>query len=128
MRIIVASSISASDNQSEILHHHVYDTHTESWNQRPAKKKPFVQVRIQVDKASAKTLGTKELDIRTPEVLSKAFADTGASASMTGTMGMRSIGASETDLTRCSMRLYGADNSDIELLGVIPVFITEIMK
>ena len=125
MRIMVASSISASDNQSEILHHHVYDTHSESWSQRPAKKKPFVQVRIQVDKVSAKTLGTKELDIQTPEVLSKALADTGASVSMTGTMGMRSIGASETDLTRCSMRLYGADNSDIELLGVIPVLITD---
>ena len=31
MRIMVISAISACDNKSEVLHHHVYDPHTESW-------------------------------------------------------------------------------------------------
>ncbi len=44
---------------------------------------------------------------------------------MAGVKFMRSIGVSEADLIRCAMRLFGADNSDIMLLGVIPVIMTD---
>ena len=125
MRIMVISAISACDNKSEVLHHHVYDPHTESRKQRPAKNKPFVQVKVRVDKGATLMLGTKKLNTQTQNIVSKALADTGASVTMGGVSVMRSLGVAEADLTKCAMRLYGADNSDIDLLGVIPVIISD---
>ena len=53
--------------------------------------------------------------------------DTRASVTMAGTKFMRSMGQSEANLAKCNMRLYGADNNDIQLLGVIPVIITDVV-
>ena len=65
------------------------------------------------------------MNVRTLEITDRALADTRASVSMAGVKFMRSIGVSEADLIRCAMRLFGADNSDIMLIGVIPVIITD---
>ena len=125
MAIMVVSAIAATT--PDAIHHHVYDPNTQSWCQRPAKNKPFVRVHVKVDKtsATAQTLGTRQLNVRTQEVTDRALADSGASVSMAGTKFMRSLGVSEADLTKCALRLYGADNSDIDLIGVIPVIITD---
>ena len=88
LAIMVVSAISATTVTSDVLHHHVFDSSTQSWEQRPAKKKPFVRVHVKVDREAAQAV-------------------------------------SEADLIRCAMKLYGADNSDIDLLGVRPLIITD---
>ena len=125
LAIMVVSAISATTIASDVLHHHVFDSSTQSWQQRPAKKKPFVRVHVKVDKEAAQTLGGRKMNVRTLEITDRALADTGASVSMAGVKFMRSISVSEADLIRCAMRLFGADNSDIMLLGVIPVIMTD---
>ena len=125
MRILVVSAISATTITSDVLHHHVFDQHTQSWQQRPAKKKPFVRVTVKVDKDTAVALGMKKVNVKTHVITDRALPDTGASVTLTGTKTMRNIGITEADLTRCALRLYGADGKDIELLGPIPVIITD---
>ena len=121
----MVSAISATTVTSDVLHHHVFDQHTQSWQQRPAKKKPFVKVTIKVDKNSARELGAKRVNVKTQVITDRALPDTGASVTLSGTKLMRNIGITEADLTRCAMRLYGADGNDIDLLGTVPVIITD---
>ena len=95
MRILVVSAISATTITSDVLHHHVFDQHTQSWRQRPAKKKPFVRVTVKVDKDSAVTLGMKKVNVKTHVITERALPDTGASVTLTGTKTMRNIGITE---------------------------------
>ena len=53
------------------------------------------------------------------------MGDTGASVCLGGPPTLRSLGITEDHLTKCSMTLYGADNTDINLLGIVPVTITD---
>ena len=48
LAIMVVSAISATTVTSDVLHHHVFDSRTQSWQQRQAKKKPFVKVHVKV--------------------------------------------------------------------------------
>ena len=109
MTLMVGSVISPVN----ILHHHVYDKSSQSWTQRAAKKKPFVRVRVKVDREACQILGAKNINTRTKEITDSSMADTRASVCLSGTKFMRSLGLSESDLTKCDMRLYGADNGDI---------------
>ena len=121
MTLMVGSVVSSVNT----LHHHVYDKSSQSWTRRPAKKKPFVRVRVKVDREACQILGAKNINTRTEEITDNSMADTGASVCLSGTKFMRSLGLSESDLTKCDMRLYGADNGDINLVGVVPVMITD---
>ena len=127
MAIMVVSAIAATTVTSDVLHHHVYDSSTQSWHQRPAKRKPLVRVQVKVDKtrSTAQDLGIRQLNIQTQEVTDRALADSGASVTLAGLKFMRSMGVSEADLVRCAMRLYGADGADINLIGAVPVIITD---
>ena len=128
--MIMTGSVISSTNVStatDSLHHHVFDKHSQRWRQRPAKRKPFVKVRVMVDKEACKELAIGDVTAQTLETTDKALPDTGASVTMAGTKFMRSLGVSEPDLPRCNLRLYGADNTDINLLGVIPVIITDVV-
>ena len=92
LRILVVSAISATTVTSDVLHHHVFDQHTQSWQQRPAKKKPFVKVTIKVDKNSARELGAKRVNVKTQVITDRALPDTGASVTLSGTKLMRNTG------------------------------------
>ena len=67
----------------------------------------------------------KNMNVKTMEVTDSGMADTGASVCLAGSKLMRSLGLTEANLAQCDMRLYGADNTDIQLLGVVPVIITD---
>ena len=100
LAIMVVSAISATTVTSDVLHHHVFDSSKQSWQQRQAKKKPFVRVHIKVDKEAAQILSTRKLSVRTQEITDRALTDTGASVAMAGLKFMRSLGVSEADLIR----------------------------
>ena len=65
------------------------------------------------------------MNVKTEMITDRALPDIGASVTLSGTRLMRNIGIKEADLTRCAMRLYGADGNDIDLLGMVPVIITD---
>ena len=110
---------------SDTVHHHVYDGSSHSWQRRPAKRKSFVRVKARLDKEACQVLGMRNINLRAEETQDRALPDTGASVTMAGTKLMRSLGQSEANLAKCDMRLYGADNNDIQLLAVIPVISTD---
>ena len=66
------------------------------------------------------------MGVRTREVEDHGMTDTGASVCMSGTNSMRAMGLTERVMMKCDLRLYGADNSDIKLLGAVFVVITDI--
>ena len=119
---MVGSIISSTTITSDTLHHHVFDTASQSWQQRPARRKPFIKVKMRVDKEACKLLGVRNMNVWTEDT---GMADTGASVCMSGTKPMRALGLTEAKLMKCDLRLYAADNSDINLLGAVFVIITD---
>ena len=65
------------------------------------------------------------MNVRTQETEDAGMADPGASVCLGGRKVMRSLGLTEANLARSNLRLYGADNSDIDLIGAVPVTITD---
>ena len=63
--------------------------------------------------------------VQTKKLETQGMGDTGASVCLGGPPTLRSLGITEDHLTKCSMTLYGADNTDINLLGIVPVMITD---
>ena len=124
MTIMVGATISTTMT-SDTVYHHVYDGSSHSWQRKPAKRKPLVRVKTRLDKEACQILGMRNINLQAEETQERALPDTGASVTMAGTKFMRSLGQSEANLAKCDMRLYGADNNDIKLLGVIPVIITD---
>ena len=82
MTVMVGSAIASTTMTSDTLHHHVFDTASQRWQQRPAKRKPFINVKMKVDKLACKELGVKNMNVRTLEAEDSGMADTGASVCM----------------------------------------------
>ena len=114
---MVGSAIASTTMTSETLHHQVFDKTSQSWQQRPARRKPFINVKMKVDKESCKLHGARNMNVKTKVIEDRGMADTGASVCLSGPKTMRALGLTEANLMKCDLRLYGADNSDIELLG-----------
>ena len=125
LTVMVGSAIASTTMTSDTLHHHVFDTASQSWQQRPARRKPFIKVKMRVDKEACKLFGARNMNVQTQETENLGMADTGASVCMSGTRPMRAMGLTEANLMKCDLRLYGADNSDINLLGAVFVIITD---
>ena len=125
LTVMVGSAIASTTMTADTLHHHVYDSASQRWLRRPARQKPFIKVKVKVDKLACKELGVRNMNVRTQETQDIGMGDTGASVCMGGKKTMRSLGLTEANLAKCDLRLYGADNSDIDLLGAVPVIITD---
>ena len=125
LTVMVGSAIASTTMTSETLHHQVFDKTSQSWQQRPARKKPFINVKMKVDKESCKLHGARNMNVKTDVIEDRGMADTGASVCLSGPKTMRAMGLTEANLMNCDLRLYGADNSDIELLGAVFVIITD---
>lgn len=54
---MVGSGIALTTVTSETLHHHVFDSVSRSWQWRPARRKPFVKVKVRVDKEGCELIG-----------------------------------------------------------------------
>ena len=70
----------------------------------------------------------KNINVQSRVLECQGMADTGASVCLAGTMFMRSLGLDVCDLTQCDMRLYGADDKDINMLGVMPLVFTDMLS
>ena len=127
MTLLVASAISSTKvGTSKTVHHHVYDKLSQTWQRRRPKKKPMVKLRVRVDHEACKEHGIRSMQsVRTHEIIDSGMADSGASVSMGGPKFMRSIGLSEADLAQSDLRLYGADDTVINLIGMVPVVIVD---
>lgn len=124
---MVASAISSTKvGTSKTVHHHVFDKLSQTWQQRRPKKKPMVKLKVRVDHEACKEHGIRSMQsVRTHEIIDSGMADSGASVSMGGPKFMRSIGLSEADLAQSDLRLYGADDTVINLIGMVPVVIVD---
>ena len=85
----------------------------------------MARIVINVDKGAIQELSMKSVNVRTKPLETQGMGDTGASVCLGGPSQLRSLGITESHLTKCDMVLYGADSSDIGLIGVIPVVITD---
>ena len=125
LTVMVGSAIASTTMTSKTLHHQVFDRESQRWQQRPARRKPFIKVKMRVDKESCKLHGARNMNVKTQVTEDRGMADTGASVCLTGPKPMRAMGLTEENLMKCDLRLYGADNSDIELVGAVFVIITD---
>merc|ERR1712218_654201 len=125
MTIMVGAAISATTT----LHHHVFDTVSQNWKQRPARNKPWIDVKLEVDKAACKNVfGSYFGKLTAKSAQQKALADTGASVCLAGAKLLKSMGLQSSDLATCDMKLYGASGNDIRLLGIMPTIITDVQS
>ena len=86
----------------------------------------MVKLKIRVDKESCESFGIRSMQgVRTHEILDSGMADSGASVCMGGPNLPRSLGLSEANLAQSDLRLYGADDTVINLIGCVPVIITD---
>ena len=119
----------ATVEAEESLAHHIFDTVTRRWQQKPAQSKPFVKVKVKVDLDACKTTFrgrfSPGLVTRTTTAEDKGLSDTGASVCLAGTRLMKALGLRVQDLARSDMKLHGADNTGIRLLGAVPVIIID---
>ena len=70
MTIMVGATISTTIT-SDTVHHHVYDGPSNSWQRRPAKRKPFVRIKARLDKEAAQVLGMRNINLRAEEAWRK---------------------------------------------------------
>ena len=121
LTVMVGSAIASTTMTSKTLHHQV----SQRCQQRPARRKPVIKVKMGGDKEAGKLHGARNMNVKTQVTEDRGMADTGASVCLTGPRPMRAMGLTEENLMKCDLRLYGADNSDIELVGAVFVIITD---
>ena len=127
LTLLVGSAISSTKvRTSDTIHHHVYDKWSQTWQRRRPKKKPMVKLRVRVDQEACKEHGIRSMQgVRTHEIIDSGMADSGASVCMGGPKFMRSLGLSEASLAQSNLVLYGADDTVIDLIGMVPVVIVD---
>ena len=123
MTIMIASAIAATNEDK--FQHHVFNKTTQRWLRRGPRKSPVVKFGIRVDKGAIQDLKMRNINIQTMSFDTFCMTDTGASVCIGGPNTLQSLGITEDHLTKCEMTIYGADDSDIQLLGVVPVWITD---
>ena len=80
---------------------------------------------MRVDREGCQLLGACDMDVRMRETEDCGMIDTGASVCMSGTRTMKVLGLTKKDLMKCDLKLYGADNRDINLLSSVFVIIRD---
>ena len=113
-----------SSISSSALHHYVFSKSSQTWYPAPPRRKPLVDLIVTVDHSAAARKMTNA-SVRTPETLTRGMPDTGASVCLGGPNLLKLQGLTEADLIRCNIKLFGADNSDIKMVGVLPMIITD---
>ena len=126
LTLTVGCTISATSPATlpGLFDHHVYDRQS-GWLKKDPKEKPFADLKIEFDNLSAQSLNMRTTSRQTRECIWTGLCDTGASVTMAGRNIIRKLGLEESHITPCSLNLNNADSSPIQILGVIPVNITD---
>ena len=126
LTVMVGCTINATSPATPpgLFDHHVYDRQS-GWEKRDPKEKPYAELNIEFDHSSAQALNMRKPSRQTRDFTWSGLCDTGASVTMAGRNVIRRLGLEESHITPCSLNLNNADSSPIQILGVIPVNITD---
>ena len=124
LAVMVGNSICMTKESNNMFFHHVHKK-SKGWCKISPKNKPYVQLCLQFDKKSCSSLQMVMPKNSTKNVTISAMADTGASVCMSDRSTIREMGLTEEDLTPCAMELTSADKSNINILGALPVIISD---
>ena len=101
------------------LDHHVYDELSKSWIQRNSKPQPFLNVTVQTCAQDYPELGLDDYKVSSLAASIPALADTGCQSCLTGLKVVQRLGLREEQLIPVTMRMHGANNDGIRILGAL---------
>lgn len=123
----VSTATPGSRDTSEILiEHHVYNSLLDCWEKRPSAPQPTVRVFASHYPCDTRALGiTSVLHRPTPAPTVYAVADTGCQSCLAGTNLLRHLGLTERHLTPVKLQMTAANNVPINILGALPMRISD---
>jgi len=92
-------------------------TNFQSWIQRNSKPQPFLNVTVQTCAQDYSELGLDDYKVSSLAALIPALADTGCQSFLTGLKVVQRHGFREEQLIPVTMRMHGANNDGIRILG-----------
>ena len=117
--LMLCSVYDQGKKRNEGINHHVFDPETQNWVQSKSKDQPIIDVQVKV---------TNGLNFTPPPrskvCTQKALADTGCQSCLAGINLLTKLGVSKTDLLPVQTKIKTANNSNIPLLGAIPLSLT----
>ena len=128
LNLLIGCTISTTKirDNTKLFAHHVHDKETGRWVMSRPRDKPYVKLMVEFDKEAASELQMKIPSQGTRQSSWSGMCDTGASVTMCGKYFLRKLGIGENQATQCLMSLTNADESPINVVGAIPVIITDI--
>ena len=107
---------STDSTKSTTLDHHVFDEHTKEWLRKQSKPQPYIRLQMSIRREDYNHFG---FPLRIPQEKSfvSAMADTGCQSCLAGLKVVKKLGLSTKDLIPVDLKMHGADNHNIRILG-----------
>ena len=108
--------MSTDSTKSTTLDHHVFDEHTKEWLRKQSKPQPYIRLQMSIRREDYNHFG---FPLRIPQEKSfvSAMADTGCQCCLAGLKVVKKLGLSTKDLIPVDLKMHGADNHNIRILG-----------